>query len=314
MSEPVVAPYGGLMTKTLEDEKERENKLQEQAVEINVDGNTETIRPEAIRFRGVDSLSTDDIKLFIDYYLNYTIRETTEQTEGEDISETKTEYEALPISEQITFRIQWINDSTVNVVFKTFEEANKGFRAVSGTEIQFPTETPVSDTAYANELAQEREAKPYNPIIAFKRQQNLSNRLGISESNETAATEDQGLMEEDDTSIILYVRQSFQSDRKVKNASAYSRYYLMHGEPERKPFKKNKYRQREPRERRAREEQEEEDLFANKLKGSQNRNTRARRNNTNDDDDDDLFADKLRERQRERSPQRDRSPSRMEED
>ena len=40
-------------------------------------------------------------------------------------------------------------------------------------------------------------------------------------------------MEEDESSIELIIRQSFQSDRKVKNAREYSRYYLIHGEPER---------------------------------------------------------------------------------
>ena len=30
MSEPQVAPYGGLLTKTVDDEKARESKLQEQ--------------------------------------------------------------------------------------------------------------------------------------------------------------------------------------------------------------------------------------------------------------------------------------------
>lgn len=42
---------------------------------------------------------------------------------------------------------------------------------------------------------------------------------------------------------VLYVRKSLDSDRKVKNASQYSRYYLLNGEPTRAA--RNKYRERD---------------------------------------------------------------------
>jgi hypothetical protein len=85
---------------------------------------------------------------------------------------------------------------------------------------------------------------------------------------------------------VLYIRQSFQSDKKVKNAKEYSRYYLLHGEPERRRFYKRERRDRSDR--RSSRRKSEEDLFADKLK-------QAKKNDYGDDDED-LFADRMRER------------------
>ncbi|CUM46409.1 uncharacterized protein AC631_04530 [Debaryomyces fabryi] len=308
MSEPQVAPYGGLLTKTLDDEKARESKLQEQSIEVQVNNQTEVLRPEALHIRGVDSLSTEDIKAFIDYYVNYTVSEEQEQTEGQDEPTTKIVYEPFPIDEQITFRIQWINDTSVNVSFKTMEDAHNALKSISissnpNIEVELNEEQKIQDAI------QERETKPYAPIIAFRKQQNLSNRLGVAADGdkEQNPVEQDNTMDEDDTSIVLYVRQSFQSDRKVKNASAYSRYYLLHGEPERKPRRHNKYRLREShhnhRRERKPEQDEEEDLFAHKLRQSRPAN-RGR------DDEEDLFPGRSRSRT-DSNRDRSRSPMRI---
>ena len=311
MSEPQVAPYGGLLTKTLDDEKARESKLQEQCIEVQVNNKTEVLRPEALHIRGVDSLSTEDIKAFIDYYVNYTVTEQQEQVEGQDEPASKIVYEPFPIDEQITFRIQWINDTSVNVSFKSMEDAHSALKSISissnpNIQVELNEDQKIQDAI------QERETKPYAPIIAFRKQQNLSNRLGVAtgDDKEQPPVEQDNTMDEDDTSIVLFVRQSFQSDRKVKNASAYSRYYLMHGEPERKPRHHNKYRLREShhsrrRERKPDQEQDqEEDLFAHKLRQSKPANGRRGRDN-----EEDLFPG--RSRSRTASRDRSRSPMRI---
>lgn len=311
MSGPEPAPYGGLLTRSLEDEKARETKLQEQAVEVQVNNQTETLRPEALHIRGVDSLSTDDIKAFIDYYLNYNSLEEQEQIEGQDEPTTKIIYEPLPIDEQITFRTQWINDSSVNVSFKTMEDAYKALKAISISSNP-NIEEELNEEQRIQEAVQERESKPYAPVIEFRKQQNLSNRLGVSSNDgaEESIPEQDAGMDEDDSAIVLYVRQSFQSDRKVKNASAYSRYYLLHGEPERRPRKNKPYRLRESYQNRRhdRKPDEEEDLFADKLRQTD----RGSRDNR---DEPDLFAGRSRSRNGStRDRDRSRSPMRIDED
>ncbi|KAK6457964.1 uncharacterized protein RJT20DRAFT_125842 [Scheffersomyces xylosifermentans] len=316
MTEPTVLPYGGFLVKTLEDEKEREAKLESQAVVVLVNGENETLRPEALRIRGVDSLSTEDIKAFIDYYVNYITVEGGSEEDG-----TKTsEYLPLPIDEQVTFKVQWINDTAVNVVFGTHEEA---FSAL--TKLSIASSNPaIENTAeklqpqldnplYLSEIVQERETKPYNPIIVFKSKRDLSKRLGIeSEEKEEPLVSQTDGMDEDESSVVLYIRQSFQSDRKVKNAKLYSRYYLLHGEPERKFHNKRRGQNRRDsnRSRHSRPnngDEDEEDLFADKLKtiGSGRSRNNARSNaRGNADEEEDLFADRLRNRDRSRSPDR----------
>ncbi|ABN67110.2 predicted protein [Scheffersomyces stipitis CBS 6054] len=311
MTEPAILPYGGLMTKTLEDEKEREAKLESQSVEVKVNGEMETIRPEALRVRGVDSLSTDDIKAFVDYYLNY----TAEEHESED-GDKKTEFVPHPVNEQLTFKIEWINDTAINIAFATHEDA---FIALSKLSI-IGSNPSIADNSealqpqldnplYLSDIVQERETKPYNPTIPFKNSRDLSKRLDIGSSvipdeNSESIMVENNEMDEDESSVVLYIRQSFKSDRKVKNAKIYSRYYLLHGEPERRPYTKHRNNQRQGghsrggRRSRSRNdsqpEEEEEDLFADRLKS---------RNAVNDDDED-LFSDRLRNRDRSRSPDR----------
>lgn len=259
------------MTRTLDEEKQQQEKLKEQQVEIVVNGVTETLRPEAIHLRGVDNLSTDDIKSFVDYYLNYT-------QEGDDY---------VANDNIVLFRIQWIDDSSANVVFKTHEEAAVALNALSVSAGPNSVETK-SDFSqeYVSSIVQERETKPYRASIAFHKfqQKQTEDRDLFSEKKEQVDEElrKQNSMDEDDSAVVLYARQTLQLDRKVKNAGTYSRYYLLHGEPDR-----TKPRARAPRRRgRDRREDAEEDLFASKLGASK----RDR------DDEEDLFASRMRER------------------
>lgn len=275
MAEP--APYGGLLTKTLDDEKEQENKLKQQAITINVNGNPETIRPEAIHIRGVDNLSTDDIKAYVDYYINYNVTESMD--DGAPV------YEQLPYDEQSHFRVQWINDESVNLAFKTHAQAAAALAKLSVfAGPQLDGQEPPSELTeeYVAQLVQEREGKPYSATENFKKQISLASRLG--DKIEDNANEDEG-----PRTIELFLRLSFQSDKKVKNASAYSRYYLFHGEPDRSvPQYRNRERRGRGRggnrSRGSRRKEEEPDLFAERL----NHRSRA--------EEDDLFADRLRER------------------
>ncbi|RLV90496.1 hypothetical protein JA1_004532 [Spathaspora sp. JA1] len=320
-TEPEVAPYGGFLTRTLDVEKERDEKLKEQAVEVNVNGQIQTIRPEALFIQGVDNLSTDDLKAFVDYYLNYNIIEEEEnQEEGNDGSK-KITYEPLPYDDQIQFKIEWINDSSINIRFDTHEDSAKALHHLSITQgnpdvidVDQMPEISFTDDQYINSIIQLRESKPYTPVIQFRKHQSLANRIGINpeaDSN-SAPTAEAVDMEEDESSVVLYIRQSFQSDRKVKNAAQYSRYYLMHGEPERKPYRPRQRRRRDneikPKEQ-TQETQEvevaEEDLFADRLSFIESRKSRESSVRSEDfSNEEDLFADKLRQRDRSRSPVR----------
>lgn len=279
------APYGGIMVQSLTETNERKELLQSQAVEVSVNNSQQTIRPEAIFIKGVDSLSTKEIESFINYYLNFQV--STETTETGDL---KRVFEQLPLEEQLHFRVQWINDSSVNVSFKSHDEAKKALDAISITSLNpaIPEELGVSDyfsETYLSLIVQERETKPYNPTLEFQKQSDLASRLGIAPASNTLESSN---MDEDESAVVLYTRISFQSDRKVKNASVYSRYYLLHGEPERKPYKKR------PQHRQRRNRDYDDDLF------------RGKRGRDNNNEEEDLFAHKMRERER--------SPLRMEQD
>lgn len=283
MDEP--APYGGLLTKTLDDEKEQENTLKQQAITVSVNGAPETIRPEALHIRGVDNLSTDDIKAYVDYYINYNVAESMDDEEPV--------YEQLPYEQLSPFRVQWINDSSVNIVFKTHSAAAAALSrlSVSAGPLVDAHDVPTDLTEeYVSQLVQERECKPYAAIENFKKKISLASRLGEKTEQDAAEAEEERTVE-------LFVRLAFQTDRKVKNAAAYSRYYLFHGEPDRSaPL----YRQRERRGRGrgrggargrsgGRNKEDEPDLFADRL----DHRSRA--------DEEDLFAERMR----------DRSPTRL---
>lgn len=287
MAEP--APYGGLLTQTLQDEKDQQAKLQKQAVTVTVAGTPETIRPEAVHLSGVDSLSTDNIKSYVDYYVNYDITEADEPV-----------YQQLPYDQQTQFRVQWVNDTSVNLVCKTHADAaamltkllvTPGAPTLDAEADMAMDEVPDELTEeYVSQLVQEREAKPYSAIDRFQKTISLASRLGAGGENEDDAPR----------TVELYVRLAFETDRKVKNAAAQSRYYLFHGEPDRS---RQLYRQRERRKdgraerrdrdddreggngaRRKKRNRAEPDLFADRLEHK----SRA--------DETDLFADRMRER------------------
>ncbi|KAG7660944.1 uncharacterized protein J8A68_005619 [[Candida] subhashii] len=309
MSESEVAPYGGYLVKTLDEEKEREELLKQQSIDINVNGHPEIIRPEALHLQGVDSLSTDDIKSYIDYYLNYS--HVVDDTDDEGIH--KVVYQQLPIDEQLIYKVEWINDSSVNIRFQTHKDCSKALKGLSIIPSNPNIETSekqlesLDDHTYVSSIIQQREGKPYNPIIRFRKQQNLLNRLGL-EAEQAKEQFESGDMEEDESSVVIYLRQAFQSDRKVKNASQYSRYYLIHGEPERKPYKPRHKRRDRPssnRQNQSKEQHEEnddQDLFAGRL--AQVGSRRSRESSSQPTDDDDLFAHKMKNRERSRSPMR----------
>lgn len=280
MAEP--APYGGYMTRTLDAEKEQEEKLKLQQVELAVNGQPETLRPEALHVNGVDNLSTEDLQSFVDYYLNF-------DKIGED------EYREVELP--IWFRIQWIDDSNVNVVFKTHEDAAEGLRALSISGSATDEEIQEFSQEYVSSIIQERETKSYAPTIAFhKYQKRLSEEKDLFEDKKQQEEEASTGMDEDDSAVVLYIRQSLQSDRKVKGAAAYSRYYLLHGEPDREERRRTARPERPARERGgySRDEDDDTDLFANKLQQKE----------TVQEEEDDLFAWRLRERSPERNPEK----------
>lgn len=276
-----VAPYGGLLTKTIEDEKTRIQKLKEQAIEITVNNSVEVLRPNVIHARGVDSLSTKNITLFVDYYINY----IEVKDENGEVS-----YEEIEFENGIPFKVQWINDSEVNLVFQTHEQAYHALEKLSITlsnpniiqdQQHLDAEQTLKNPELVAQMVQERESKPYNSTIAFQKSQDLGSRLGqkvVEEAqplSETPEVADVPVgMDEDQSSVVLYLRFAFESDKKVSNAAMFSRYYLLHGEPDRRHYGRinrggrrnnNNYREREPREVRKEVEEPEEDLFASKL-------------------------------------------------
>lgn len=269
------------MTRTIDAEKEQEEKLKLQQVEIAINGTPQTLRPEALHVNGVDNLSTEDLQAFVDYYLNF-------EKIGDD--------EYKEVERPIWFRIQWIDDSNVNVVFKTHEDAAEGLSALSISGSASGEVVRDFSQEYVSQIVQERETKPYAPSIAFhKYQKRLSEEKDLFEEKKQQEGEETTEMDEDDSAVVLYIRQSLQSDRKVKNAAAYSRYYLLHGEPDREERRRTARPERAGRERGSySREEDDEDLFASKL----NETKSAR------EEEEDLFAYRLRELSPERAPKR----------
>ena len=280
------APYGGFMTRTIDSENEQKDLLAKQLVEVVVNGKTETLRPDAVHVRGVDNLSTAEIEAFVNLYLNHDYESP--------------EYVAL--GEPILFRVQWIDDLNANVIFKTHADALMALQRLSeewpGVETSAGNavaESPLFSQEYLAALVEERRARLYAASIPFFRHQKHLKELAEgqdlfeakkAEIEEQKATE----MEEDGSSVVLYIRQALQSDRKVKNAAAYSRYYLLHGEPDRtKPRPRREAGEERGRGAYAREEDDGQDLFAEKIKST----TEKKRA---DDIEEDLFASRLRER------------------
>ena len=285
------APYLGFIVQDVINQKNQEEILRQQAVEVTLEnGSTDFIRPEAIFLRGVDELSTDDIKAFINYYVNFTV----EKSEDDVMN-----YREIS---QVPFNVQWINDSLANIVFDSHDDVRMAFNKLSPEELVIEPEF-VSNGAYVQDLLKERLTYLYEPIEAFKKTQSLFARIDKPKVNDDA-------IKEETLKPMLKIRQLLRSDQKVSGASKYSRYYLFNGDPERH---NTWYRPRRRPDRDSDEQvqnltiqnDDEKDLFADRVRGShRSRNELTNRRGRDREEDEDLFADRLREVSPERLSER----------
>ncbi|RKP29003.1 hypothetical protein METBISCDRAFT_19693 [Metschnikowia bicuspidata] len=271
------APYGGFMTRTIDEEHEQKMKLDLLRVPVEFNGHADVFRPEVIHVRGVESFATADIKNYVDYYINY-----------ECVGDA---FKAL--ADQKRYRVQWIDDSNANLVFRTHEDAVAAMRAL----LEDPAEQPALAPEYVAQLLTERVAKLFSQTLELKKyllsQKQESEDLFNAKKAEKDAIEVEKL-EKEGPSVVLHMRMAVRSDQKVENAAAYSRYYLLHGEPD---------RSRRPRQERGgdgrgqyqRDRADEGDLFLEKLASYEQWIAR-------EEIEEDLFADRMREH----SPSRNR--------
>ncbi|VEU22024.1 DEKNAAC103002 [Brettanomyces naardenensis] len=108
---------------------------------------------------------------------------------------------------KFNYKLEWVNDDSINIVFLAGEDAPEGAQ----TALRLLTDE--SADIETLEPTAERTARPY---------------LKEATNEEATAT-----IAPQPEHIDLTIRQSFYGDRKVKNARIYSRYYLLHGEPDR---------------------------------------------------------------------------------
>lgn len=272
------APYGGFMTRTLDAEAEAKALLQKQEVAVGFNGLLEFLRPDTLNVHGVDNLLTEQIEAWANFWVN-----TDTQQDGEEL-------QYKPREQQASFRVQWINDSSANLVFKSHADAHYALQHLCLWPgiVNEPEGDKVFSKEYLDALVEEREAREYAPSIAYYKQLQSRNETDLFAEKKAQIDDERTAMDEDGLSIVLHIRQAVQLDRKTKNAAAYSRYYLLHGEPDRlRPRRPRNERAGSGRggfERDARDGPEDEDLFAAKLK------TAPR------DDEEDLFAHLLRDR------------------
>lgn len=124
---------------------------------------------------------------------------------------------------QFSYKLEWVNDNSLNIVFTSKE------KGAEGAQEALKLLTDESIDADSIPSTQERIAR------TFVR----------GEDDEQANNDNSNNPEPEQ--IIMSVRQSLYGDKKVKNARVYSRYYLLHGEPERTermPAARNRYRGR----------------------------------------------------------------------
>ncbi|OBA19538.1 hypothetical protein METBIDRAFT_45826 [Metschnikowia bicuspidata var. bicuspidata NRRL YB-4993] len=283
------APYGGFMTRTIAGENEQKELLARQAAEVDVGGVSETLRPDAVHIRGVDNLSTEEIEAFVDLYLNV-------ESDGPEYRRQ---------DEPVWFRVQWVDDSSANVLFKTHADS---LRALQRLSEQWPAVEntaggpdaggPAFSAPFLAALVEERRARPYAAAVPYHqhRQQlkELADGQDLFQAKKAELEEQkQSAMDEDGSPVVLHVRQALQSDRKVKNAAAYSRYYLLHGEPDRtRPRVARRGGEARGRGTYARAEDDGEDLFAAKIKSGAEAGLFAEKDLSAEED---LFAARMRE-------------------
>lgn len=213
---------------------------------------TLNVRDSALFLRGVDNLLLKDIRTYLDHYLKDAILSPDQRVN--------------------TFFLEWVNDSSVCVVFNDADSCSKALNLLSDR---------YEESSSLSHL-EERQAKTYY--------------FPGNEQKEGADT------------VAFYIRVALVTDKKEKNAADKSRYYLLHGEPDR--------RDRPTRRRRgggiARpvRGKGDEDLFADKLP-SLAQSKDLWRPEKEEEEEEDLFPNfKPRNRSRSRSPRRDRSRSR----
>lgn len=206
------------------------------------------VRSEAVYIRGVDNLSSREIKKYLDHYLKDTVASADQRIN--------------------TFHLEWIDDSSVNVVC---EDQQAGSRA----------------------------------LIILSEDYDDSMSTTTERPGKTFYFEDSEVPQGEEENFKFFLRASLKQDKKEKNAKEKSRYYLLHGEPDRRAQRRNyngsDYRNRDSYRRRT--DRSEPDLFADKkIEFS--------------DEDEDLFPDKVRpeDEDDEMRDERSRSPDRSSRD
>lgn len=144
--------------------------------------------PHGLFFKGVDDLSTRDVKLYIDSYIK-----------PDERFNNREEYA------KFDYKLQWINDTSINAIFVSDEGALEALKILSTVPVE-----EISNSV-------ERPSQPFSDAVKEQ-------------------------IKKDTEGVQLYVRQSLNGDKKVKGARNYSRYYLLHGEPDSTDYVSNKYR------------------------------------------------------------------------
>lgn len=179
---------------------------------------------------------------------------------------------------KVNYKLEWVNDSGINIVFISGEDAPEG--AQEALRLLSANEVDVDSI---NPL----EERPAQPIT-----------------------------KQDGDILNLTIRQAKYADRKVKNARIYSRYYLLHGEPDRAERLPGARERRRGRRNNRSYREREVDLVTGEREPDiptepsryQERPRRDKRRRDRSDEAD-LFPDFLKRKQEDR--ERERSPSRM---
>lgn len=112
----------------------------------------------------------------------------------------------------LDFKIEWVNDTMAVVAFLTHDACIEARSCLIGKDLSTPPKE-LSDPEYTASLMVESDTLPL-PAKAEA--------------------------EEGSVPAVLRLRQALQTDKKMKNANVYSRYYLLHGEPDRQRRRKER--------------------------------------------------------------------------
>ncbi|GME85820.1 unnamed protein product [Ambrosiozyma monospora] len=158
-------------------------------------------RPNALLLKGVDSLDTKAIKLYIDSILkpDYDFNDREKYA-------------------KFNYKLEWVNDESINIVFDQPDGALEALQLLSFVE-PTPEQQDQNQANIGLQSVQEPEEKQEPNLI--KPSLNIPNTQEraaqpykkVRMPNEEKSTQD---------SVHLVIRQSFYGDRKVKNAKVYS--------------------------------------------------------------------------------------------